>query len=54
MILRIGWVDALTRYAYTAFDLGLTALAAVASVIITIRIWRLAVRPETNLPIWQQ
>ena len=50
MVLRIAWVDALNRYAYTAFDLGLTALAAVASVIITTRIWRAGFMPESNLP----
>jgi hypothetical protein len=40
MVLRIPWIDALNRYAYTAFDLGITALAALASVIITTRLWR--------------
>jgi len=43
MVLRIAWVDALNRYAYTAFDLGLTALAALTSVIITTRLWRIGV-----------
>ncbi len=40
MILRVGWIDALNRIAYTCFDLGLTALAAVVSFILTMRIWR--------------
>ncbi len=51
MVLRVAWVDALNRYAYTAFDLGLTALAALASVIIMTRLWRLGVRPENSSPI---
>jgi hypothetical protein len=48
MVLRITWVDALTHYAYTAFDLSLTALAAVASVIITTRIWRIGVGMDAS------
>jgi hypothetical protein len=43
MVLRIAWVNALNRYAYTAFDLGLTALAALASVVIMTRLWRINV-----------
>jgi hypothetical protein len=46
-----AWVDALNRHAYTAFDLGLTVLAALVAVIFMSRLWRLSVREKNNLPI---
>lgn len=40
MVLRFAWLDMLNRFAYTSFDLGLTALAAMTAILLATRIWR--------------
>jgi ABC-type multidrug transport system fused ATPase/permease subunit len=45
MLLRVAWFDALNSFAYTGFDLGLTALAAPTALMLATRIWRFSVEP---------
>ncbi|MCX6929566.1 MAG: hypothetical protein NT154_41080, partial [Verrucomicrobia bacterium] len=44
MLLRFAWIDTLNRLSYTSFDLGLTALAAMTSVVVATRLWRSGVQ----------
>jgi hypothetical protein len=46
MVAHIAWIDALNRFAYTGFDLGLTALATLTSLIIANRLWRFGIEAK--------
>ncbi|MBI4902180.1 MAG: NapC/NirT family cytochrome c [Acidobacteria bacterium] len=43
MLLRVGWLEVLNRFSYTAFDLGLTCLAAITAVALLARLREIGV-----------
>ena len=48
VLLKLGWLTTLTRWAYTGFDLGLALLALVAVVTLILRLGKPAA-PEASL-----
>jgi hypothetical protein len=47
MLLRFTWLEILNRFAYTAFDLGLTLLAAVTGLALVTRLMQFDVDVRT-------